>query len=126
MPEQKCLFVTPIGSVDSPERKGMESISSVLSPICRQRKITFYTAIDIPNPGSITEQLLTSLREDALVVANLDGLNPNVMYEVGYRHALHKAMVVIAPKKTQLPFDIKDYRTIFYDDTILGLSLIHI
>jgi len=55
-----------------------------------------------------------------LVVANLTGLNPNVMYELGYRHCVEKPVIVIALDGTKLPFDVKDGRTFFYKNSIAG------
>lgn len=35
------------------------------------------------NPGSITQQVISRIMNDKLVVANLTELNPSVMYEQG-------------------------------------------
>ena len=38
----------------------------------------------------ITSQVLQHVTEDALVVADLTGRNPNVFYELALRHAIRK------------------------------------
>ena len=50
----------------------------------------------------------------------LPHLNQNVFYEVGYAHATNKPTISLAQHVKALPFDIKSYRVIFYDDTIGG------
>jgi len=56
------------------------------------------------------------------VVAEVSSRNPNVFYELGYAHALDKPAVLLARRETggDMPFDIRGYRAIFYDDTIGG------
>ncbi|MGD0899375.1 MAG: hypothetical protein ABR915_16175 [Thermoguttaceae bacterium] len=43
-----------------------------------------------------------------------------MLYELGYAHALQKPTILLARRGEQLPFDIRSYRVIFYDDTIGG------
>lgn len=68
----------------------------------------------------IGNQIVRRIISDDLVVANLTGNNPNVMYELAIRHMTAKPIVTICENGTILPFDIKDSRTIFYKDDMLG------
>jgi hypothetical protein len=42
------------------------------------------------------------------------------LYEVGYADALNKPLIILAQKGTTLPFDIRGYRVVFYEDVIGG------
>ena len=42
--------------------------------------------------------------------------SPNVYYEVGFARALGKDVIMTARKGTQLPFDVGDVPTIFWED----------
>jgi hypothetical protein len=51
--------------------------------------------------------------------------NPNVYYEVGYADALNKPLILIADRKEGLkPFDVRAYRTIFYENSIGGKNAV--
>jgi len=64
--------------------------------------------------GSITDAIISQLERADLVVADLAGLNPNVMFEMGIREAWAKPLIPIAPNDLKLPFDVAGVSTVFY------------
>jgi predicted nucleotide-binding protein len=66
-------------------------------------------------PGPITGQIVRLLLESDLVVADISSLNPNVMYELGIRHAARRPVIQLIAKGESIPFDIANVRSIFYD-----------
>ena len=77
--------------------------------------IECYRADDIDDPGKISEQVLSAIRSSDLVIAELTGSNPNVMYELGFAHALEKPAIILNQAVHNSPFDVKDFRQITYD-----------
>ena len=66
------------------------------------------------------EDIIEGLVESEVIVAEITPANPNVFYELGYAHALGKPTILLAERGRELPFDIRGYRCIFYDNTIGG------
>ena len=63
----------------------------------------------------IVQDVWASIRRSRLVVAELSGRNPNVMYEVGLAHAIGKPIVLLTRNEDDVPFDLKALRYIYYD-----------
>lgn len=117
-----CFFITPIGKDGSTERINMEHVLKLmLRPILSKYEFDFehvVTSEDDDTP-KITRTILNHIENDDLCVADLTGLNPNVMFELGYRMALKKPLIIIGSKEMagRIPFDVYDNRTAFYDST---------
>ncbi|MGM0578503.1 MAG: tetratricopeptide repeat protein [Myxococcota bacterium] len=71
-------------------------------------------ADDISKPGRITDSIIEAIQTCTLLVADITGSNPNVMYELGYGHALRKPAIVLNQAVHDSPFDVKDHRQILY------------
>jgi hypothetical protein len=121
---KSCFIVTPIGEPNSEvNQKAFGLINAVMKPVLADFDYQPIAASDISSPGSINKQIIIRLYEDELVIANLTGLNPNVMYELAVRHAVKKPVIIMAEKGTKLPFDLVDQRCIFYEDNLNGVQL---
>lgn len=79
---------------------------------------------DIKSAGKITDDLISEIISSNMCIADLTGNNPNVMWEVGYAHALNKPIVIIRQGYGRLPFDVRDVRIIRYDITDLTSTLV--
>ena len=72
-------------------------------------------------PGLVIEDIKKQIAEARVIIAEITPANPNVYYEIGYADALNKPLILIADKKEGLkPFDVRAYRTIFYENSIGG------
>lgn len=71
----------------------------------------FSHAGDEDNQQNILADIIPPIYEADIVLADLSGLNPNVMYELGIAHSLNKKTIVITRDELgMLPFDLKQYR----------------
>ena len=120
MASKKVFIACPIGADDSVERARSDDLMKyVIYPTVKELlgvppEQATVRADRMGEPGRITTQILRELIEADVVIADLTGTNPNVMYEVGIRQAMLKPFVLMAEKGQRLPFDLNDLRTVFY------------
>lgn len=75
---------------------------------------------EVNRPGIIFQDIQRGIEDSQVVIAEITAPNQNVFYEVGFAHALNKPTILLAQRGRDLPFDIRSYRVIFYDDSIGG------
>jgi len=125
--KKRCFVITPVGDVDSDIRKQTNTvIDTILQPILTSTEFNYEVIVPhrVFEMGSITKQIITDIFDSELVISNLTGLNPNVMYETSFRHACGKPIIHICESSTKLPFDIKDQRTIFFQNNLSGAQVL--
>ncbi len=69
--------------------------------------------------GDIMDRMFARIRSAELVIALLDGGNPNVYLEVGYAWGVNTETVLLAHKEEPLPFDVRGHRVLIYDKIYL-------
>ena len=97
----------------------------VIEPVCRAEGLKAYRADSTYMPGLVIEDIKKQIAESRVVIAEITPTNPNVYFEVGYADALNKPLILIADRKEGMkPFDVRAYRTIFYENSIGGKNRI--
>ncbi|NEH32639.1 hypothetical protein [Rhizobium ruizarguesonis] len=112
---KKCFVVGPIGDDDSEDRIHADwLLEDIITPVFDEHFKAFdVTRADkISNPGQITSQVITSLLDAELVIADLTTLNPNAFYEIGIRHTIQKPIIHMHLEGQRIPFDIAPFRSI--------------
>jgi hypothetical protein len=107
------------------EESWSDQVHAVISAACEQVAtsldgLAWERADDIAEPGRISDQIIASIRRADAVVADITGRNANVLFELGYAHALGVPAIVINQEVEDAPFDIKDWRAIAYQTDQLG------
>ena len=73
---------------------------------------------DTIRPGAeLTSTILEAIRDADLIIADVSRQNPNVLYEVGFAHALRKPTILLISIKSGsgLPSDLAGLQYIMYD-----------
>ena len=67
--------------------------------------------------GPILPSIIRAILRARVVVANINGRNPNVMYELGIAQALGKDVILVSQKVAdEIPFDVRQQRLVLYSD----------
>ena len=64
--------------------------------------------------GDIFPEMLKMIVKANLIIANINGRNANVLYELGIAQALDKQVLLISREPEKLPIDIKSKRFLIY------------
>lgn len=99
--------------------------SEVIKPACEEFNLNCLRGDDIYSNGLIIDDITKSLQEAYIIIADITPNNPNVFYEVGYAHGIGKPVILLCNKKRdKLPFDVSGMRTVYYDNSIKGKSIV--
>lgn len=96
--------------------------NEVIKPVCEELNYTPIRGDEVASCTLILNDIITSIRNSTVIIADITPDNPNVFYEIGYAHALAKPTILLCEKgiRNKLPFDVSGFRTIFYDNSIGG------
>lgn len=72
--------------------------------------------------SNITDDIIESIKKCKISIVDVSTNNPNVMFELGFTIALNKPNIIISQSVEYLPFDIRNIRTILYDNTWSGIE----
>lgn len=97
----------------------------VILPVTEEYGYECERADEAHTTNPIIQDIIQSIKESSVIIADITLNNPNVFYEVGYAHAISKPTILLCERKRErLPFDISGFRTLFYDNTIAGKSAV--
>lgn len=126
--ERHCFVVMPYGKGQAEVRWFKGWYETVIRPTVIESGYEPILAATEERPNAINDEVRTHLALDPMVVVDLGGVsrdsppNPNVMYELGIRHALSLPLVLMAWADQQLPFDISNQRVIMENRDLLELE----
>ncbi|WP_454776203.1 hypothetical protein [Janthinobacterium tructae] len=106
--EKTCGLVMPISSIDGYPAEHWSEVKAVISDAVEaisEYKMTVRLVSDADDVGVIQKRIVQNLYTSDIVVCDVSGKNPNVMFELGMRLAFDKPTVIIKDDKTDYSFD---------------------
>lgn len=106
--KNKVFVLTPFHS-------RYEKTYYAIKNVCQKSGLTCSRGDEEFHQGTILKHILEEISMSSIVIANIDGRNPNVYYELGLVHALGKQVILITSNINEVPFDIQSQRIIVYN-----------
>ena len=97
-------------------KKAFRDVFASCKEVCREFEFEAERTDESTSLERIVPRIEEGIRKSAFVIVDLSELSPNIFYEMGYARALGKEVIVTAKNGTQLPFDVGDIPTIFWED----------
>lgn len=108
--KKNCFVIMPFSSSKTcSEDEWTEIFKNVIKPAVEKAGFNYTCSRANIHFGAIIEDILDNLNRSELVIADITDKNPNVLYELGVRHTLGGAAIVIAQNIDEVPFDLKPY-----------------
>ena len=110
--EEQFVFIL------TPFHDKYDDVFETIKKVCAQSDIKCIRGDEQNFKSDIFTHVLKNIVKSKLVIANLSGRNPNVMYELGIAHALDKTTIMVSMLLDELPVDIKSKRIVTYKTVI--------
>ena len=91
----------------------------MLKPTCRNLGMEAVRADGLYGQN-VMEDVWRGLATARIIIADITGRNPNVFYELGIAHTLGKEVILLTQNEKDIPFDLKGFRHIIYEDNLDG------
>lgn len=82
--------------------------------------LTGQEADDIRNGKAAVREIWQSINQAAVILADLTGVDPQVMYCLGIAHTLGKDTILVHPQSSKYLIDIPRTESIEYEDSVQG------
>ena len=96
-----------------------EEVYQIIKSECKEFDITAERIDEVHSSGLITDEILEKIDSSEYLIVDLSLERPNVYYELGYSHGIgkdSKKIILMAKRGTKRHFDIRNMRTILYND----------
>ncbi len=117
---KKCFVIMPFGKkkdVDGSDVDFDYVYHELIEKAVEELGVDCERCDEIIDTGSIHKKMFRGIFDADVAVVDITSLNPNVFYELGVRHALHKHITLVIRRNSNLPipFNINGLNILGYD-----------
>jgi hypothetical protein len=100
-----CGIVMPISAIDDCAESHWADVLDILTEAIEEAGFDGNLVSNADDVGIIHKRIIQNLYDNPIVVCDVSGKNPNVMFELGLRLAFDKPTVIVKDDKTSYSFD---------------------
>lgn len=112
--EQICGIVMPISAIDGCNETHWHDVLEIINDAICEVGFTPNLVSNADDVGVIHKRIIQNLYDNPIIVCDVSGRNPNVMFELGLRLAFDKPTIIIKDDKTSYSFDTSAIEHIEY------------
>jgi hypothetical protein len=101
----KCGVVMPISICDGCSEQHWSEVKAIICDSLESAGFSTNLVSDADDVGIIQKRIIQNLYDNPIVVCDVSGKNPNVMFELGMRLAFDKPTIIVKDDKTSYSFD---------------------
>ena len=109
-----CGVVMPISTIDGCTESHWADVFEIITEAIEEAGFDANLVSNADEVGIIHKRIIQNLYDNPVVVCDVSGKNPNVMFELGMRLAFDKPTVIIKDEKTSYSFDTSAIEHIEY------------
>ena len=100
-----CGIVMPISSIDGCSESHWNDVMEIINESIEEAGFEPNLVSNSDDVGVIQKRIIQNLYDNPIVICDVSGKNPNVMFELGIRLAFDKPTIIIKDDKTSYSFD---------------------
>lgn len=109
-----CGIVMPISTLDGCSEAHWSDVLEIITEAIEASGFEGNLVSNADDVGIIQKRIIQNLYDNPIVVCDVSGKNPNVMFELGMRLAFDKPTIIIKDDKTSYSFDTSPIEHIEY------------
>jgi len=113
-----CGIVRPIAAMNDYPSSHWEDVHEIICEASIDAGFVARLVSENEAGGVILSDIVSNIYNNDIVVADVSGRNPNVMFELGMRMAFERPVVIIIDDDTPFSFDISPVKHLLYPRTL--------
>lgn len=109
-----CGIIMPISSIDNCSMEHWTEVKDIISEAICNAGYTPNLVSNADDIGIIQKRIIQNIYDNDIVVVDVSGKNPNVMFELGMRLAFDKPAIIVIDDQTDYSFDTSPIEHLSY------------
>jgi hypothetical protein len=111
---EKCGIIMPISQLDGCSEQHWIDVKNILTEAIEDAGFQANLVSDADDIGIIQKRIIQNIYENPIIVCDVSGKKPNVMFELGLRLAFDRPTIIVKDDKTSYSFDTSPIEHLSY------------
>jgi hypothetical protein len=112
--KEKCGIIMPISTLDGCNEQHWLDVKNILTESIESANFEANLVSNADDVGIIQKTIIQNIYDNPIIVCDVSGKNPNVMFELGMRLAFDKPTIIVKDDKTSYSFDTSPIEHLTY------------